>query len=284
MLDSDILFLIVQVARIRSSAGENLFDKLGKSQTISRQILKEAVPLTVSRLGPRFPSASLRAMVYPIIQTVVVERNIAGITSHEEYDQLRKNFPDGEFALLQKIQETNQKNMTAFRHSMRKIVIPFFEGDSTLNAKVNHVKYNTFDVPGGSPLLQDEHPTLAACWALPRPTIKGISPAAPAPASRRQSRRQEERGGRALCDRASGSRPIARPGIHTHNVRLGTHIPDAYEINIEGRFYPSLDHVTLLTAARQECGRASRSSKPMRPSRMIELRLWATCTSRAREN
>ena len=124
-LDSDLLLFYVQIAKIHNAAGDNLFDRLGKNQTVSRMLLKEAVPWTVCRLGPRFPSASLRAMMYPIIQTVVVERNIAGIASHEEYDRLSRNFPDGEFALLQKIQETNQKNMTAFRHSMRNLVIPF---------------------------------------------------------------------------------------------------------------------------------------------------------------
>jgi hypothetical protein len=175
MMNFDLFLFYVQIAKIRIAAGDNLFDRLGKNQTISRMILKEAVPWTVCRLGPRFPSASLRAMMYPIVQTVVVEHNIAGIASHEEYDRLRRNFPDGEFALLQKIQETNQKNMTAFRHSMRNLVIPFFK--ESLHEKINHVKYSVFGVPGGSPLLHDDHPTYVACWALPRPAIEG-TPAA----------------------------------------------------------------------------------------------------------
>ncbi len=76
---SDLSIFVLQVSRIRSCAGDDLFDKLEKNQTISRQILRESVSLTVCSLGPRFPCALLFAIMYPIIQRVVVERRIAGI-------------------------------------------------------------------------------------------------------------------------------------------------------------------------------------------------------------
>ena len=93
-----------------------------------------------ARLGPRFPSASLRGLLYPIVQEVVVARKIGGIESHEEYSMLSKNRPDAEFTLLQKLQEAMQKNGKNLRDNFRDIVIPFFKED-TNNEKANHVKF-----------------------------------------------------------------------------------------------------------------------------------------------
>ena len=90
-------------------SGENLFDRLGKSQAIIRQILRHAVVLMVLRLGPRFPSASFRGLLYPIIQQVVVERKIGGIDTHAEYERLRKNGVDADVALLQKFRKRPRK-------------------------------------------------------------------------------------------------------------------------------------------------------------------------------
>ena len=132
-------FFFVQVART-CNIGENLFDRLGKSQTLSRQILRNAVPWMVSRLGPRFPSTSMRDVLYPIVQEVVVERRIAGIQDHAEYNSLRKAGVDAEFALLQKIQETTQKNTKALRDKVRELVVQFWKED-TDSDKVNWVKY-----------------------------------------------------------------------------------------------------------------------------------------------
>jgi hypothetical protein len=89
---------------------DNLFERLGKGQTFSRQILREGVPWSAARLGPRFPSASLRGLLYPIVQEVVVARKIGGIESHEEYNMLRKNRPDAEFSLLQKLVRQCQRH------------------------------------------------------------------------------------------------------------------------------------------------------------------------------
>ena len=113
-----------------SDTKDNLFERLGKGQTFSRQILKEAVPWSAARLGPRFPSASLRGLLYPIVQEVVVARKIGGIESHEEYNMLRKNRPDAEFSLLQKLQESMQKNGKNLRDKFRDILIPFFKDDT----------------------------------------------------------------------------------------------------------------------------------------------------------
>ncbi len=72
-----------------------------------------------ARLGPLFPSASLRGLLYPVVQEVVVARKIGGIESHEEYNMLSKNQPGAEFTLLQKLQEAMQKNGKNLRDNVR---------------------------------------------------------------------------------------------------------------------------------------------------------------------
>ncbi len=67
----------MQAAKILRAAGDNLYERL-KGQSASRQILKHSVAVMESRLSIRFPCASLRPLLYPIIQSIVVERNIAG--------------------------------------------------------------------------------------------------------------------------------------------------------------------------------------------------------------
>ncbi len=98
-----------------------------------------------SRLGPRFASASLRGLLYPIVQEVAVARKIGGIESHKEYYMLHKNRPDTEFTLLQKHQEVMQKNGKNLLDNVRDIVIPFFKDDTDCE-KVNHAKFETIDV------------------------------------------------------------------------------------------------------------------------------------------
>ncbi len=41
-----------------------------------------AVSVTVSSIHPRFLASSLRGLLYPIVQTVVVEHNIEGISDN----------------------------------------------------------------------------------------------------------------------------------------------------------------------------------------------------------
>ncbi len=154
------------------AAGDNLYERL-KGQSASRQILKLSVPVMVSRLGIRFPCAPLRPLLYPIIQSIVVERNIAGIESHTDYNDLRTASPEAEVYLLQKMQETLQKNLGAFRNDMRDLVLPFFE-DTANSSELTYVKYHVFDKAGGAPIMDVEsHQFLRACFAHPSPFVKG---------------------------------------------------------------------------------------------------------------
>ncbi len=158
---------------IQGKSPDNLFDRLADHQSILCVILKHAASLMVSRLGPRFPAASLRGLLYSIVQTVVVEHGIAKISSYDEYAELRTAGPDAEFALLQKMQETLQKNLSNFRKDMTRLVSKFFQSD-ILCPILNHVKFKAFGVAAGAAIISGEHPILAACMAHPVSYEKGM--------------------------------------------------------------------------------------------------------------
>jgi hypothetical protein len=111
---------------------ENLFSKL-QHQTSTRKITRASVPWMVARLGLQCYSASFRCYVIPFVQQVVIENHIAGIQSHDEYDELRAANTSAECRLLQKFQETCNNGGTAFRNKVRELVMPFFqEGDGKI--------------------------------------------------------------------------------------------------------------------------------------------------------
>jgi hypothetical protein len=128
----------VQAERIRADAGDNILARLGK-QTLTRVLLKKAVPVMVARLGPRCPSASSRSMLTPIVQTVVVQHNIAGIATREDYIALRNASSEAEGVFISNLQATLQKNMGAFRKTVRDIVAEFVEEDTEC-PMINYVK------------------------------------------------------------------------------------------------------------------------------------------------
>jgi hypothetical protein len=85
---------------------------------------------------------------------------------------LSKNRPDAEFTLLQKLQEAMQKNGKNLRDNFRDIVIPFFK-DDTDSEKVNHVKFETFDVGGCQSIIKEDHRVFRDFNTLQPPTIDG---------------------------------------------------------------------------------------------------------------
>ncbi len=109
---NDLIFSLlygVQAERIHADAGDNILALLSK-QTVTRVLLKKAVPVMVARLGPRCPSASSRSVLTPIVQTVVVEHNIAGIASREEYIALRDASSEAEGVFISNLQATLQEH------------------------------------------------------------------------------------------------------------------------------------------------------------------------------
>ncbi len=145
----------MQAERIHADAGDNILARLGK-QTVTRVLLKKAVPVMVARLGPRCPSASSRSMLTPIVQTVVVEHNIAGITRREEYIALHNASSEAEGVLIPNLHATLQKNMGALRKCVKDLVAEFVE-EHTDRPMINYVKDHVFGKVNGLPLVPRTH-------------------------------------------------------------------------------------------------------------------------------
>lgn len=161
----------VQTARLGPDAGDNILARLGK-QAVTRVLLKKAVPVMIARLGPRFPFASSRSSLTPIVQALVVEHNIGGIGNRDEYNALRNASVEAEGAFIAQLQATLQKNMGALSKSVRDLVAAFVE-EETECTMINYVKEHVFGMPDGLPLMPKTHHVLAQCFRIPCPPLKG---------------------------------------------------------------------------------------------------------------
>ena len=130
------------------------------------------VQLLVSRLGPHFHYSSNKTSVSAIIETVVVERNIGGITSREDDIELRDASREAENVFLGKLQGTLQKNLTGLRKNVRDLVAKFFENDVD-DPMIGFVKEHVFGRDPEFPLLAKNHHQLGRCFDLPCPSWKG---------------------------------------------------------------------------------------------------------------
>jgi hypothetical protein len=167
-----------------ADARPNLHSKLGCSlgisQSFSRKISRTCVPLMVARIGHNWDAAGAANLVAPIVQTMVVVHNIAGIQDFEEYDALRENRKVAERVLLQGFQEANNRGAKAFRGRARELVMPFLvKGDGTKqqNDKYIHAMLSTFGFTGSTVFHHYHpagHPLLLECMATPPPTEKGV--------------------------------------------------------------------------------------------------------------
>ncbi len=117
----------MQAESILADASDNILARFGK-QTVTRVLLKKAAPVMVARLGPRCPSASSHSKLTPIVQSVVVQHNIAGIASRKEYIAVRNASSEAEGVFISNLQVTLQKNMGALRKSVRDMVAEFGGG------------------------------------------------------------------------------------------------------------------------------------------------------------
>ena len=75
-----------------SDARPTLHSKL-QGGSCARKITSTCVPLMVARIGHNWDAAGEANRVAPILETMVVVHNIAGIQDYEEYDALRGNRP-----------------------------------------------------------------------------------------------------------------------------------------------------------------------------------------------
>jgi hypothetical protein len=168
---SDFLKCTVQAEKIRADVADNMLERF-KSQAVTRPLMRFAVHLLVSRLGPHFHYSTNKASVSAIIETVVVERNIGGITSREDYIELRDASREAENVFLSKLQGTLQKNLTGLRKNVRDLVAKFFENDVD-DPMIGFVKEHVFGREPDTPLLPRHHNILARCFDYPCPSWKG---------------------------------------------------------------------------------------------------------------
>ena len=103
------------------------------------------------------------AVPTPIVQTLVVEHNIGGINSRDDYIALRNASVEAEGTFIAQLQATLQKNMGALRKSVRDLVAAFVE-EETECTMINYVKEHVFGMPDGLPLMPKTHHVLAKCF------------------------------------------------------------------------------------------------------------------------
>jgi hypothetical protein len=172
---ADFLPRTVQAERIRDHFGDNMSERL-KSQTITRPLMKLSVQHLVSRLGPHFNTASNRASLSVIIETVVVERKIGGINSREEYLELCHASREAESVFFSKLQGTLQKNLGALRKTVRDMVAKIFEADVCVtDPMIDFVKEHVFgrEALAGLSLISRHDNMLSDCFDHPCPSRKG---------------------------------------------------------------------------------------------------------------
>jgi hypothetical protein len=168
---SDCLKCTVQAKKIRAFVADNMFERFN-SQTVTRPLMRFAVHLLVSRLGPHFHYSSNKSTVSAIIETVVVERNLGGITSREDYIELRDASREAETVFFSKLQGTLQKNLTGLRKNVRDMVVKFFEYNVD-DPMIEFVKEHVFGRDPKLPLLSKTHHELGTCFDVPCPSWKG---------------------------------------------------------------------------------------------------------------
>jgi hypothetical protein len=100
---------------------------LESDQSIMRKIQSRAVSRAIILLGIRWSSSLHRAQVGPIVQNIVVEGGLGGITSAKQYSQQKMASVKGDFPLLQQIQQTQNKTHHQQRNIIQELIIPFFE-------------------------------------------------------------------------------------------------------------------------------------------------------------
>jgi hypothetical protein len=141
----------------------------------------------VARIGHNWDAASMQNLIAPIVQTMGVVHNIAGIQDYDKYDALRENRRAAEKTLLRGFHETNNRGAKAFRDRARELIMPFLvKGDGTNEQaeKYVHAMLCTFGFTGSTVLHHLHpagHPVLlpVECMATPPPTERGELTAAP---------------------------------------------------------------------------------------------------------
>ena len=87
---------------------------LGSDHSIMRRLQSLVVSRIVCVLGIRWASSVQLGQISPIVQSIVVAARLGGITSAEQYKEKKVAGLKGDFRVLQKLQQT--QNKTAKQH------------------------------------------------------------------------------------------------------------------------------------------------------------------------
>jgi hypothetical protein len=163
-----------------ADARPNLHTKLGTSGSFSRKITRTCVPLMVARIGHNWDAAAVQNLVAPVVQTMVVVHNIAGIQDYEEYDALRENRHAAERTLHQGFQEKNKRGAKAFRDKAREMIMPFFVKGDVRPCHVLHIRIRGLDrPPSPSPCRTSCAPGVHGNSAAHRATLTALAHSSP---------------------------------------------------------------------------------------------------------
>ena len=178
---------IVVCLQLEHNIGQDqLIAVLGSDQAIMRKIQSRVVSRLVVLLGIRWSSSLHRGQVGPIVQNIVVQGALAGVSTDAKYKELKAASVKGDFHFLQQIQQTQNKTAKQHRDKIQEIITALFE--DTTDPMVNDIKKDLFDVPRGGSIVPREHRVMAEMMALPLPVLNGVHPSPHTPDASRPPR------------------------------------------------------------------------------------------------
>jgi len=193
---------IVVCLQLEHNIGQDqLIAVLGSDQAIMRKIQSRVVSRLVVLLGIRWSSSLHRGQVGPIVQNIVVQGALGGVSTDAKYKELKAASVKGDFHFLQQIQQTQNKTAKQHRDKIQEIITALFE--DTTDPMVNDIKKDLFDVPSGGSIVPREHRVMAEMMALPLPVLNGVHPSPHTPHTLRTRTTP-------ASQRASPPRPLPR--------------------------------------------------------------------------
>ena len=160
----------------KANPQDTLYSRLNK-QTYTRKLSRHCVSLLISRLGLHWAASSCQELMYPIVQTMVVQERIGDIATHEEYEECRAASKTAETMLLQQMRETNNRGAKALHDKVRELDIPFVRDNEHRFPVVAEVKQEVFKfgVFDDKCLLVYENCVYLALHKLPPSVINGTA-------------------------------------------------------------------------------------------------------------
>ena len=122
-----IVDIVVCLQLEHNTSQDQLIAVLGSDQAIMRKIQSRVVSRLVVLLGIRWSSSLHRGQVGPIVQNIVVQGALAGVSTDAKYRELKAASVKGDFHFLQQIQQTQNKTAKQHRDKIQEIITALFE-------------------------------------------------------------------------------------------------------------------------------------------------------------